>query len=295
MTNNTPAAIELVIEPRIHNLGAFDVRRSLPVREQRSVGPFVFFDHFGPAELPPEQPINVRPHPHIGLSTLTWLFDGAMMHRDSLGYQQEILPGEVNWMTAGSGIVHSERSPERLLHQAQSIHGLQTWLALPREHEETAPGFQHHTADKLPHISEHGMQATIIAGQAWGQQAPVAVFSDTLYVDVRLQKGVKLDLGTEHEERAIYAITGQVAVAGTEYPTGHILVIKQDQAAVIEAIADAHLVLIGGARLDGERHIWWNFVASSKQRIEEAKADWREGRFATIPSDEDEFIPLPDA
>jgi redox-sensitive bicupin YhaK (pirin superfamily) len=283
------------IGPREHDLGGgFMVRRSLPVRECRSVGPFVFFDHMGPAVLPPERPVDVLPHPHIGLSTLTWLFEGAIMHRDSLGYAQEILPGEVNWMTAGSGIVHSERSPDRLRGQTQSLHGLQIWMALPKANEETAPSFQHYGTDELPRIEDNGIHITVVAGTAWGRESPVSVFSKTLYADVVLEAGAVLSLGSEHEERALYLLSGRIALAGGTFEPGALLVLKPGREVEIAAEAATHLVIIGGAPLDGRRYMWWNFVSSDKDRIERAKADWREGRFAKISGDEEEFVPLPE-
>jgi len=285
--------VELTIKPREHDLGGFPVRRVLPVREKRMLGPFIFFDHVGPVTLPAEQSVNVRPHPHIGLSTLTWLYDGRVMHRDSLGYAQEIIPGEVNWMTAGSGIVHSERSPEDQEGRAKPLFGLQIWMALPVEYEETNPAFQHVKADQLPQLVDKGVQARIIAGSAWGQRSPVNVFSDTLYVDVALDAGASLPLGPEHEERALYPISGDVEIAGETFQPGSMLVLKPDTDVTIRAVTEARLVVIGGARMEGPRHIWWNFVSSRKERIEQAKADWREGRFPKVPGD-DEFIPLPD-
>ena len=286
--------VDLVIQPTVHDLGGFQVRRVLPVAKRRMVGPFIFFDHMGPAVLPPEQPINVRPHPHIGLSTLTWLFEGTIMHRDSLGYAQEITPGEVNWMTAGKGIVHSERTPERLMGQANPLSGLQAWMALPKTHEETDPSFQHFEADALPVVDGDGVRAVVVAGTAWGQTAPVAVFSETLYADVTLRAGATLTVGTEHEERAIYPLSGEVEIDGDTFAPGGMLVLKPNVTFDIKAAKDTHLVLIGGAAMDGPRHIWWNFVHSDKERIAQAKADWREKRFPPVPGDEHEFIPLPD-
>lgn len=285
--------VELTISPREHDLGGLPVRRVLPVREKRMLGPFIFFDHVGPVTLPPEQSVDVRPHPHIGLSTLTWLFDGRIMHRDSLGYAQEIIPGEVNWMTAGSGIVHSERSPEDQQGQPKSLFGLQIWMALPAEHEETDPAFQHVAADQLPAVEDGGLKAKVIAGQAWGCRSPVNVFSDTLYVDVALDAGAALPLGPEHEERALYPISGDIDIGGETFQPGAMLVLKPGTDVTIRAVTEARLVVIGGARMDGPRHIWWNFVSSRKERIEQAKADWREGRFPKVPGD-DAFIPLPD-
>ena len=286
--------VDLRIEPRVHDLGGFEVRRVLPAGERRMVGPFIFFDQIGPAILPAEQPVNVRPHPHIGLSTLTWLFEGTIMHRDSLGFAQEIKPGEVNWMTAGSGIVHSERSPEHLKGQPNPLHGLQVWMALPKAHEETDPSFQHHKADELPVEDGEGIRAVIVAGTAWGRKAPVSVFSETLYADIIMETGSSLDIGKEHEERALYLLSGQVEIAGENFSPGEMLVLKPGIAPNVRATQDTHFVLIGGARMDGSRHIWWNFVSSDKDRIEQAKADWREGRFAKVPGDEAAYIPLPE-
>lgn len=293
--DNSCEYIDLIIEPRVHDLGGFQVRRSLPVRERRMVGPFVFFDHMGPATLPPEQPINVRPHPHIGLSTLTWLFEGTIMHRDSLGYVQEIIPGEINWMTAGSGIVHSERSPERLAGKPNSLHGLQIWMALPKPYEETEPSFQHYKADALPRIEDAGVRAVIVAGSAWGKKSPVSVFSETVYVDITLERGATLEIGKEHEERALYLLSGNIEIAGSRYAPGCMLVLHNNNAPIIKALESAHLILLGGASMDGPRYLWWNFVSSDKERIEQAKADWQEGRFTKVPGDEIEFIPLPDS
>jgi len=286
--------VDLVITPQAHDLGGFTVRRVLPARERRMIGPFIFFDQMGPALLPADQPVAVRPHPHIGLSTLTWLFEGTIMHRDSLGYAQEIKPGEVNWMTAGSGIVHSERTPDHLQGSANRLFGLQIWMALPKSHEETDPTFQHYTADALPVIEGEGVRATVVAGAAWGRRAPVSVFSETLYVDMRLQGGAIITIEKEHEERAVYLLSGRVEIAGESFSPGALLALKPDVSVDLTAREDTHLVLIGGARMDGSRHIWWNFVSSSRERIEQAKTDWREGRFAKVPGDDVEFIPLPE-
>lgn len=286
--------VDLIIQPRKHDLGGFTVSRVLPVKERRMVGPFIFFDHMGPTLLPPERPVNVRPHPHIGLSTLTWLFEGTLVHRDSLGYAQEIRPGEVNWMTAGSGIAHSERTPERLKGASNRLYGLQIWMALPKAYEETDPTFQHYEADDLPVIEGEGVRAIVVAGTAWGKKAPVSVFSETLYVDLRLSAGASCDVEKDHEERAIYLLSGRVEIAGQIFEPGAMLVLKPDTRIAVMAHEDTHLVLIGGAKVDGPRHIWWNFVSSSKERIEQAKADWREGRFAKVVGDEEEFIPLPE-
>lgn len=286
--------VELTVAPKIRELGGLEVRRVLPDRARRSVGPFVFFDHFGPAVLPPDAPLSVRPHPHIGLATLTWLYDGRVMHRDSLGHTQEIAPGAVNWMTAGAGIVHSERTPERLRGRSLPIHGLQVWLGLPKAEEEAAPSFQHVEAEDLPKVIGKGLQATVVAGRAWGETSPVKVYSDTLYADVRMAAGAGLEVEAEHAERAVYLLSGALDIAGRTHRPGPMLILRGGAAFKATALDESHLVLIGGAPLDGPRHLWWNFVASDRARIEQAKADWRAGRFPKVPGDEEAFIPLPD-
>ncbi len=288
------APVDLVIRPEEHDLGAFSVRRVLPAPDRQMVGPFIFFDQMGPATLAADSPINVRPHPHIGLATLTWLIEGAIMHRDSLGYAQDIRPGEVNWMTAGAGIVHSERTPERLLGQQTTLFGLQVWMALPTAHETVAPSFQHYGADAIPEVSDEGFRARIVAGRAWGATFPVAVYSETLYADVRLEPGARLTVPAEVEERAVYPLSGALRIGGQAFGPGEMLVLRPGLAVEVEAEAATHLVLIGGAPMDGPRHKWWNLVASDPARIEAAKADWKAGRFPKVPGDETEFIPLPD-
>lgn len=292
--SETCPPVELIIGPKEHDLGAFTVRRVLPAPDRQMVGPFIFFDHMGPATLDADQSVNVRPHPHIGLATLTWLFEGSIMHRDSLGSAQEIHPGEVNWMTAGSGIVHSERTPERLLGSENRLSGLQVWLALPKDHEDAEPSFQHYGAEELPKISADGVSATVVAGTAWGRHAPVSVYSDTLYVDMSLAAGRSWDIEDAHEERALYLLSGEIEIAGTRFGPAEMLVLKPGAPVGIAAVRDTHLVLIGGAKMDGPRIKWWNLVASSQDRIERAKADWRAGRFPKVPGDEEEFIPLPE-
>jgi redox-sensitive bicupin YhaK (pirin superfamily) len=289
-----PAADPLVIEPRLHDLGdGFSVRRLLPFRLRRSVGPFVFFDHIGPAELPPGRGLDVRPHPHIGLATVTYLYEGALTHRDSLGCEQVIRPGDVNWMTAGSGIVHSERTPAAERAAGHRMHGIQTWVALPQAHAETAPEFLHHAAHTLPQIELDGVRLCIIAGTAFGSESPVRVYSPTLYVDAVFANGGRLVVPTEHEERAIYVVSGDVRVDGTPLPAQRMIVLPAGRDVEIVADAAAQVLLCGGAPLDGERFLWWNFVASSKERIERAKADWLAQAFGQVPG-ETEFIPLPE-
>lgn len=286
--------IDLVIEPQEHDIGAFTVRRTLPAKERQMVGPFIFFDQMGPAVLPADKPLDVRPHPHIGLATLTWLVEGSIFHRDSLGFQSEIQPGEVNWMTAGSGIVHSERTPEHLRGKEQPLFGLQVWMALPKDKEKVDPSFQHYTADQIPHVQGDGWKATIVAGCAWGKTSPVSVYSETLYADIRMEDGATLTVSSEHEERAVYALTGELEIAGSRFAPGRMLVLKPGVDVEIKAVGATQLMLIGGAVMDGPRIKWWNFVASSRELIDQAKADWKDGRFAKVPGDEDEFIPLPD-
>ena len=281
------------ISPRLHDLGGFSVGRVLPHAKRRSVGPFVFFDHIGPALLSSDRPIAVRPHPHIGLATVTYLWEGAMMHRDSLGSVQEIQPGDVNWMTAGRGIVHSERTPERLLGQEQFFHGLQTWVALPREHETTEPAFAHHPKTTLPVIVRGKASLTIVAGHAFGQRSPVQVLAETLYVSIDLEAGGELVIPAEHAERALFPVAGELLLDGQPLPLNTLVVLDAGSEPLLQAASDARTMLLGGEPLDGPRLVWWNFVASSRELIEQAKADWQNGRFASVPG-ETEFIPLPD-
>jgi redox-sensitive bicupin YhaK (pirin superfamily) len=284
----------LSIPPRVHDLGGgFTVKRLLPHAKARTVGPFVFFDHIGPAELGPEQGLDVRPHPHIGLATVTYLWEGAIMHRDSVGSVQEINPGDVNWMTAGRGIVHSERTPDRLRGQPQRMHGLQTWVALPLAHEEDAPSFAHHPKATLPVLERPGATLTVVAGQAFGARAPVAVLMDTLYVSIDLAAGATLEIPDEHAERALYPVSGELALDGEALPLEHLAVLDPGTRPLLRAGAAARVMLLGGAPLDGHRHVWWNFVSSSRERIEQAKQDWREGRIGQVPG-ETESIPLPE-
>ena len=286
--------VALVIEARPRDLGGFGVRRALPSGARRMVGPFIFFDHMGPAEMPPGHGIDVRPHPHIGLATVTYLFAGEMVHRDSLGSQQPIRPGDVNWMLAGRGIAHSERTGDEVRGSGGPLHGIQSWVALPVADEENAPRFDHHPAATIPAVSRPGAALRIVAGTAYGARSPVAVCSPTLYVAATLEADVTLPLPEEHPERAIYVVAGELDCGGRRIATGAMALLHAG-AASVRALAPTHLVMIGGAPLDGERHIWWNFVASSRARIERAKADWRERRFGVIPGDDREFIPLPES
>jgi redox-sensitive bicupin YhaK (pirin superfamily) len=287
-------AIDLVLFPRSVDVGHFAVRRALPHARRRMVGPFIFFDHFGPAEFHSGQGIDVRPHPHIGLATVTYLLDGEIMHRDSLGTAAAIRPGEVNWMTAGRGIVHSERTAPEHRREGEPIHGLQCWVALPAAEEERAPAFSHHDSAALPQLRDDGRTARVVAGQIWGARSPVETLWETLFVDIILEAGSKLPVDAAVEERAIYLISGEVEIAGERFSPGRLLIFRPGDAITITAVSDAHLVLLGGAAMDGPRFIWWNFVSSRRERIEQAKADWKLSRFDTVPGDESEFIPLPE-
>jgi redox-sensitive bicupin YhaK (pirin superfamily) len=287
--------LSLVILPRAHDVGGFEVRRALPARERQMVGPFIFFDQMGPGEFLAGTGLDVRPHPHIGLSTVTYLFEGSIQHRDSLGSDQPILPGDVNWMTAGQGITHSERSSAESRRAAQRLSGIQSWVALPKSSEESTPGFTHHAAASLPQVEEAGLQLRLIAGEGWGLRAPVAVSSPLFYADAVLAPGARVPLPDQHEERAAYLLEGEVTVAGDRFEPGRMLVFRQGDALTLRAgPSGARLLLLGGAAMDGPRFIWWNFVSSSRERIEQAKADWQAGRFAKVPTDATEFIPLPE-
>jgi len=286
-------AIAQVIVPRTVDLGDFAVRRALPSARTRMVGPFIFFDHFGPAQFRTGAGLDVRPHPHIGLATVTYLFDGEIMHRDSLGTAVTIKPGEVNWMTAGRGIVHSERTGAEKRASGGPIHGLQMWVALPAGKEEMEAGFAHYEANQFPVLSENGKTVRIVVGSLYGERANVAAVHETMFADVWLRAGAELPVDSGHEERAIYLIDGELDVAGDRFGGGQLLVFKPGDAVTIKAAPECHLVLLGGAPMDGPRHIWWNFVSSRKERIEQAKADWQAGHFQKVPGDDIEFIPLP--
>jgi redox-sensitive bicupin YhaK (pirin superfamily) len=289
------SAAARVLEGRLRDLGGFSVRRVLPAGGQQTVGPFIFFDHMGPAVFAPGSGVDVRPHPHIGLATVTYLFDGEFMHRDSLGTAQLIRPGDVNWMVAGRGIVHSERTPAegRNAPTGAPIHGIQTWVALPRSHEETSPSFQHHPARTLPEIRGEGAVLRLIAGEAFGHRAPTAVFAPMFYVDAALEPGAAAALPHDHVERAVYVAEGAIEVEGVRYGAGQMVVVTESIEVTVRAVGPARVMLLGGARLDGPRFIWWNFVSSSRERIEQAKRDWREEKFAPVPG-ESERIPLPE-
>lgn len=288
-----------IIRPKPRDLGGFAVSRLLPQIELRNVGPFVFLDHIGPVDFPPGEGINVRPHPHIGLATITWLWSGEIFHRDSLGSAQAIQPGDVNWMTAGRGISHSERTTDETRARGQRLHGVQSWLALPKAHEETAPAFAHHKAASLPRIERDGARVTVIAGSAFGLHAPQTVFAPTLYCDLALLDGARIVLPPEHEERAVLVGAGGLEIEGERLEAGSLASFAPGVAATMKAHGDVKALILGGAKLDGQRHLWWNFVSSSKERIAEAKLDWEDPRrrrsmFGEILGD-DEFIPLPSA
>ena len=286
-------ALETIVVPRPRDIGGFEVRRVLPSAEPRNVGPFVFFDQMGPAELAPGFGIDVRPHPHIGLATVTYLFEGSIVHRDSLNSVQAIEPGAVNWMTAGRGIVHSERSDNELRKGRQKLYGIQIWVALPKQHEETAPDFTHYPADVLPQIAGEGKTVRIIAGALFGKSSPVKTLSRLFYADAALDAGASLVLNNDYEERGIYLLEGDVDIHGQRFESGRLLVFSSGDEITVKAVSAARFVVFGGEPLDSPRHVWWNFVSSSRERIEQAKADWKGARFAWVPGDP-EFIPLPE-
>jgi len=285
-------AIAQVVESRRRDLGGFEVRRILPYGGGRMVGPFIFLDHLGPVSFAAGHGIDVRPHPHVCLATVTYLFEGEIEHRDSLGVVQTIRPGEVNWMTAGSGIVHSERTGAALRASGHRLHGLQSWVALPLGDEETAAAFHHFSLPQLPAQDGHGVRLRLIAGEAYGLRSPVRVFSQMFYADAMLERNATLEMPAEHAQRAAYVVEGSIEVEGRTFGEGTLLVFAQGESARLRATGAGRLALLGGAPLEGERHVWWNFVASSRDRIERAKNDWRTGKFPPVPG-ETESIPLP--
>jgi hypothetical protein len=293
-------AIETVIVPRARDLGGFEVRRALPAPKRQMVGPFIFFDQMGPAEFVTGKGIDVRPHPHIGLATVTYLYKGKIHHRDSLGTDQWIENGAVNWMVAGHGITHSERADGDILEKPHSLFGIQTWVALPKDAEDDPAAFEHAPKDTLPFMEGEGKEVRLILGDAWGERAPVKTASEMFYADAVLEAGASIPLPDNHEDRGVYVVQGSIVVAGQPYAAGQMMVFRPgDRMSVTAGEAGARLMLLGGATLEGSRHIWWNFVASSKERIEAAKeawraGDWAHGRFRLPPGDADEFIPLPD-
>jgi redox-sensitive bicupin YhaK (pirin superfamily) len=287
-------AIAQVIVPRTVDLGDhFMVRRGLPSARSRMVGPFIFFDHFGPAEFHGGNGLDVRPHPHIGLATVTYLFDGEIMHRDSLGTVEAIRPGEINWMTAGKGIAHSERTaPERRV-EGERVHGLQCWVALPAAQEEMAPAFAHYGVPQFPVIEDAGKMVRVLAGNAYGARSPLVATSETLFVDAVLKAGAKLPVDAVYDERALYVVSGEIDIAGDKFGAQQLIVLRKGDAITLTATGDAHVMVFGGEPMDGPRHIWWNFVSSRQERIEEAKEAWKSAKFDPIPGDNEEFIPLP--
>jgi redox-sensitive bicupin YhaK (pirin superfamily) len=287
-------AIEQVIVPRAHDLGGFEVRRALPSARRQMVGPFIFFDQMGPADFLVGNGIDVRPHPHIGLATVTYLFDGEIYHRDSLGTAQPIRPGDVNLMTAGRGIVHSERTEQEVRAKGSRLYGIQSWMALPKSHEEDAPGFSHIEASALPRIEGEGKRVRVVIGSLYGVTAPTAFPHESFYAEAVLAPGAVLPLDPTHDERAVYIASGQVDIAGQSFPAGQLLVFRPGDRISILAESQSRVMLLGGEPMDGPRHIWWNFVSSSKERIDQAKAEWRANKFDIVPGDETEFIPLPE-
>jgi redox-sensitive bicupin YhaK (pirin superfamily) len=284
--------VETVIVPRTRDLGGFEVRRALPSARRRMVGPFVFFDRIGPAVFRAGQGIDVRPHPHIGLATVTYLLEGELLHRDGLGTVQVIRPGAVNWMTAGRGIVHSERTPPGARVEGARLSGVQLWVALPREHEEDAPAFAHTPASDLPEVEGEGVRVRVILGGLLGARSPVRVFSETVYAEAALAAGARLEVPADQEERAVFVVAGSVEESGASFEAGQLLVLRPGAAVVLRAAAPARALVLGGAAMDGPRHVWWNFVSSSAERIDRAAADWSAGRFDAVPG-ETESIPLP--
>jgi redox-sensitive bicupin YhaK (pirin superfamily) len=287
-------ALDLIIVPRVRDLGdGFSVRRALPHSRRQMVGPFIFFDQMGPVQFVTGQGLDVRPHPHIGLATITYLFDGRVMHRDSEGNALEITPGAMNLMTAGRGIAHSERSPLSARRGTEGLFGIQSWIALPQAHEETGPTFQHFDAASLPTIDDGSIQARVIAGSAFGKKSPVGMLSEWFYAEVSIAAGANAPLDPDQEERAIYVVEGEVDIAGETFEGPRLLVFHPGDRITVRATRPARLMFLGGAALEGPRYIWWNFVASRRERIDQAKAAWKAGKFAPVPG-ETEFIPLPE-
>ncbi|WP_228042109.1 MULTISPECIES: pirin family protein [unclassified Tychonema] len=291
-TNIMTDSIQHLIEPHIQDLGGFQARRLLPSDVLTLVGPFIFFDHLGPAVFPPGKGVDVRPHPHINLATVTYLFEGVLLHRDSVGSVQEIRPGAVNWMTAGRGIVHSERTPQDDRNKEAILHGIQTWIALPDEYEETDPWFRHHPASELPVWEDAGVSFALIAGEAYGRISPVQIFSPMIYLDVQLTNGTEFTLPGDYSEQAVYSVTEGLLIDGVPLAQHRLAVLTSGTEVNISASSTARCIVIGGEPV-GERHKWWNFVSSRHSRIEQAKLDWKEGRFGQVPQ-ETEFIPLPE-
>ena len=290
--SSSPVSVDLqIIDSDIKDLGGFSVRRVLPAAARQMVGPFIFFDHFGPTQFAPGEGVQVRPHPHIGLATVTYLFEGEIIHRDSLGYVQAIQAEAVNLMTAGRGIVHSERAGDDL-HRVSQLHGLQAWMALPQALEDCEPDFSHYPANSLPEFDQDGVSIRVIMGEVFGHESPVTQHAPTLYLECHCPAETMLTLPNNYDEVAAYVVAGEIRVSGSVVTEGRMVVAAPGEALCLQATLDSHIMIVGGARF-GERHIWWNYVSSSEQRIEQAKLDWRNNRFAEVPG-ESEFIPLPE-
>jgi len=295
MPNQSPPdALETIVRGSARDVDGFAVSRVLPTLARKHLGPFCFFDHLGPSELPAGRGLDVRPHPHIGLSTVTYVIEGEIIHRDSLGFEQAIRPGAVNWMTAGRGVTHSERTSRELRHTGSRLHVIQLWVALPVAHEEMAPEFHHHPASTLPEANLDGVRVRILAGTAYGETSPVRIFSPLFYAEAILAAGATLSLPKEHDQRGVYVLSGALAHAGQPIEERELAVFSPGGAPFVQAITDSRVLLLGGATLGEPRYIEWNFVSSSAQRIEQAKRDWQAGHFPRVPGDEVEFIPLPE-
>ncbi len=285
-------SIESIIIPRSHDIGGFEVHRALPSKQKQMVGPFIFWDQMGPGEFITGKGVDVRPHPHIGLCTVTYLFQGTLDHKDSLDYAQRIKPGDVNLMSAGRGIVHSERTGEDVRNAPSALFGIQSWLALPQKFEESDSNFQHTDKARLPEMEYDGVRARVIMGSLWGQSAPVQTYCDTLYLDIQMEAGAQFEVPSMSEERGLYVIGGDIEIGGVRYAPMQLLVLRPGDQIVVKAIGDLRMMVLGGEVADAPRHIWWNFVSSRKERIEQAKEDWRKNRFDGVTGDK-EFIPLP--
>ena len=294
MDLNCPDVVEMVIIPRTSDIGNFEVRRALPFRNKRMVGPFIFWDQMGPGEFLSGQGLDVRPHPHIGLSTVTYLLAGSIDHKDSLGSDLRILPGDLNLMTAGSGIVHSERTGPDVRQHPSHIFGIQSWLAQPLEHENGSPAFHHIARASLPHISEKDWSGQLIIGEFAGLTSPVPTQWDTLFLNLHIQPNGRFEIPNRTEERALYVLDGHIEIGGVSYDPGQMLVLRPGDEISVKALNDVHMMLLGGAVMDGPRYIYWNFVASDKERLEQAKRDWKAGNFPKVPGDDKEFVPLPE-
>ena len=285
-------SIELTVTPVTHDLGQFQVRRAIPSRDLAMVGPFIFVDQFGPAQLDLGKGMDVRPHPHINLATVTWLFEGAIDHRDSIGSFATIRPGQVNLMTAGSGIVHSERSPQVERTTGPKLYGMQTWLALPDGREEIDPAFE--AVDDLPIVEDGCAKARVIMGELWGHRAPTTTYADTIYAEIMLAAGGAIPVDAEADERAVMLVGGEATIDGTQLGLYELTLLKPGDAMTLTSENGGRVMLMGGEAFATKRHVWWNFVSSDRERINQAKRDWREGRFAMVPGDDEEFIPLPE-